>query len=403
MNQLMQGGCRIVSLPHLYGDRMSDQAQVIDTLSKRELEVAAAYADGQSYKEIALNLGISPTTVRSHLRTVYGKLNVTSKIALAQTLADPEQTVGQRSDHEGLAAELALGLDEAIRRERAMARVLRIISQSGANVDEVIDEVLEQALEICEAEFGILMEHHGDYTFTEMRSRGISKSFAEWLSSQGLFDPGPDTAVGRAARSLKPVSIADVGGEGVNWSDNPLRMATVEFGRARSLAAIPMTAGGRLIGVFSVYRLRVHPFNDRALELAQAFADQAAIAIENSRQFRAMEARLEEAAATREILEAINNASDDEAPVFDAILRNAARICDSPSARLELADAARRHYCRVASWGEPMRSFRVGEMMPLNQPNDLPTAIREGVLRHIPDLPRRAARREGSWRWCAHP
>ena len=58
---------------------MSDTAQSIETLSKREAEVAAAYADGASYKVIARDLGISPTTVRSHLRTVYGKLNVTSK------------------------------------------------------------------------------------------------------------------------------------------------------------------------------------------------------------------------------------------------------------------------------------------------------------------------------------
>jgi GAF domain-containing protein len=101
---------------------------------------------------------------------------------------------------------------------------------------------------------------------------------------------------------LTPVSVADVGGEGISWDKNPLRMATVEYGRARSLAAIPMMAGGRLIGVFSVYRTRVHPFNDRALELAQAFANQAAITIENARQFAAMEARLKQAAATREIL-----------------------------------------------------------------------------------------------------
>ncbi len=40
-------------------------------------------------KKSHADLGISPTTVRSHLRTVYSKLNVKSKIALAQMLADP--------------------------------------------------------------------------------------------------------------------------------------------------------------------------------------------------------------------------------------------------------------------------------------------------------------------------
>ncbi len=365
---------------------MTDTAQSVEPLSKREAQVAEAYAEGASYKVIARDLGISPTTVRSHLRTVYGKLNVTSKIALAQSLADPTSTSVENPDQAGLTADLALELDEAMRRERTMTRVLRIISQSSGDLDEVIDEVLEQALEICEAEFGILMEHHGDHTFTEMRSSNISPAFAEWLLAKGSFEPGQDTAVGRAAISLKPVSLADVNAEDVSYDDNPLRYATVKFGGARSLAAIPMTAGGQLIGVFSVYRTRVHPFNDRALEMVQAFADQAAIAIENSRHISGMEARLNQAAATREILDAISSSSDDEQPVFDAILRNAARLCSSSMARLELADSAREtHYC-AASWGDEMRSFKVGEVMPLNQPNDLPTSIREGVVRHIHDL-----------------
>ncbi|WP_147110025.1 GAF domain-containing protein [Tateyamaria sp. syn59] len=373
-------------LQHFTEEIMSDTAQSIEPLSKREAEVAAAYADGASYKVIARDLGISPTTVRSHLRTVYGKLNVTSKIALAQVLADPEVKSAGHQDAAALTADLALELDEAMRRERTMARVLRIINESSGNLDDVIDEVLEQALEICEAEFGILMAHHGDFTFTEMRSSHISAPFAAWLSEQGVFNPGPETAVGRAARSLKPVSIADVNAEDVAYEDNPLRFATVKFGQARSLAAIPMTAGGRLIGVFSVYRTRVHPFNDRALELAQTFADQAAIAIENSAHITEMEARLERSSASREILDAISTSSDDEGPVFDAILRNAAKLCDAPMARLELADAARRtHYC-AAAWGDEMRSFKVGEALPLDQPNDLPTAIREGVVRHIHDL-----------------
>ena len=364
---------------------MSELGEVVETLSKRELEVATSYAEGASYKEIARDLGISPTTVRSHLRTVYGKLNVTSKIALSQVLTDPGANSAPHAD-ENLTADLALELDEAVRRERALSRVLRIISESDTSIDDVIDGVLDHALEICEAEFGILMAHHGDYQFTEMRSRNISAAFSRWLSEQAMFNPGPETAVGRSARSLQPVSIADVGGEDVSLEENPLRMATVEYGRARSLAAIPMTAGGRLIGVFSVYRTRVHPFNDRALELAQAFADQAAVAIENARQIEAMEARLEQSAATREVLDAISSASDDEGPVFETILRNAAKLCSSPMARLELADREANTFRCVAAWGEEMRSFKVGEVMPLDQGNDLPTAIREGVLRHIHDL-----------------
>ncbi|MEM9062022.1 MAG: LuxR C-terminal-related transcriptional regulator [Pseudomonadota bacterium] len=66
---------------------MHDGGQTREALSKREEEVAAAYAKGGSYKEIARELGISPQTVRSYLSTIYRKLGVSSKLALAQLLA----------------------------------------------------------------------------------------------------------------------------------------------------------------------------------------------------------------------------------------------------------------------------------------------------------------------------
>ncbi|MEM7523529.1 MAG: GAF domain-containing protein [Pseudomonadota bacterium] len=367
---------------------MSKQNEVIEILTKRELEVATIYADGASYKEIARGLGISPTTVRSHLRTVYGKLNITSKIALAQMLADPSEAAAAPVYEEVLTADLALELDEAMRRERMMANVLRIISHKDADLDDVLDEVLDHALEICEAEFGILMAHQGDYAFSEMRSRNISGAFSKWLAEQGLFNPGPETAVSQAARSLTPVSIADIGGEGVSWDENPLRMATVEYGRARSLAAIPMTAGGRLIGVFSVYRTRVHPFNDRALELAQAFADQAAIAIENARQFAAMEARLDQAAATREILEAISGARADEAPVFDLILSRARDLCAADAAILTFGragDAAQKLAAAIDMHPATRALYATGKVKMNPDTSIVAAAIVSGEVKNVAD------------------
>lgn len=65
--------------------------------------------------------------MRSHLRTVYTKLGVTSKIKLARFLNDasvPEET----RDTTILVADLALELDQAVRRERGLAKILKIIS-----------------------------------------------------------------------------------------------------------------------------------------------------------------------------------------------------------------------------------------------------------------------------------
>lgn len=58
----------------------------LSTLSWRELQIAQAYALGASYRQIATRLCIAPSTVRAHLRTIYRKLGVSSKVGLLRTL-----------------------------------------------------------------------------------------------------------------------------------------------------------------------------------------------------------------------------------------------------------------------------------------------------------------------------
>lgn len=58
----------------------------VEALSKRELQIAQAYSQGGTYKDIADKLFIAPTTVKTHLRTVYRKLDVSSKVSLYQAL-----------------------------------------------------------------------------------------------------------------------------------------------------------------------------------------------------------------------------------------------------------------------------------------------------------------------------
>jgi len=57
-------------------------------LSKRELTVTEHYASGQSYKEIARELGVSPSTVRNHIASIYRKLEISNKAQLAHRFAN---------------------------------------------------------------------------------------------------------------------------------------------------------------------------------------------------------------------------------------------------------------------------------------------------------------------------
>lgn len=252
-------------------------------LSSREREIAKAYARGDSYRRIADSLFIAPSTVRTHLATIYRKLGVSSKIELHNVLegANPEHR--ERGDSEALISELALSLEEALSRERALGEVLKIISQTQGNLQEVIAAVLGYTLDLCDAEFGIVFDYEERTGYRATHMRGIPKAFEDWLSKRDAFHVGPQTGLGRIAANRALVNIPDVRTEDVYQLGDPLRIATVNLGGARSFAAIPMLVGDYLIGAFTVYRQQVRPFDATTLRLVQMFADQSVIAIENAR------------------------------------------------------------------------------------------------------------------------
>lgn len=263
-------------------------------LSPRELEIAEDYSRGATYQAIAARLCIAPSTVRTHLATIYRKLEISSKLELHALLDGSASRRPDPVDHAAVIAELALGLEEALSREKALGAILGIISRARGDLDAVMAAILGYALELCDAEFGILFEHQEPARFRATFSRGIPEAFQQWLDEQGEFPAGPQTGLGRMAAVREVMTIVDVRAEAVYRSGDPLRLATADLGGARSFAAIPMLAGDRLVGAFTIYRQRVRPFSDTATILARTFADQSVIAIENARMMSA----LREVAAT---------------------------------------------------------------------------------------------------------
>lgn len=258
------------------------------SLSPREIEIASAYAQGDTYQVIAVRLGIAPSTVRTHLATIYRKLEVSSKLQLNDRLTGEDTEPEMRTDHAAVISELALSLEESLRREQALAEVLRIISRAAGDIDAVMASILSFALDLCEAEFGILFEHHGQARYSASHSLGIPDPLRDWLIEQGRFEVSPGSGLGRLATNRAVVNIYDVRAEEIFRTNDPLRYATAILGGARSFVAIPMLSGDELVGAFTIYRQTVRPFGEQAATLAQTFADQSVIALENARMIAAL-------------------------------------------------------------------------------------------------------------------
>ena len=254
-----------------------------ETLSPREFQIAQSYAGGATYHDIAQRLNIAPSTVRTHLATIYRKLEVSSKLDLAAHLRGDAPTPRNQADQSAVISELALSLEEAISREKALGEVLRIIGAAQGDVDAVMPSLLRYALDLCDAEFGVLFEARGQNRFHASFTLGIPARFKAWFEAQGTFLPGPETGLGRMNARREVINIIDVRSEKVYQSQDPLRHATAQFGGARSFVAIPMLAADRLVGAFTIYRQTVRPFSDDTTRLAQLFAAQSVIALENAR------------------------------------------------------------------------------------------------------------------------
>jgi GAF domain-containing protein len=238
-------------------------------------------------------------------------------------------------------------LRESLQQQTATANVLKVISRSTFDLQTVLNTLVESATRLCEADHAWLFERD-DEILRFRASFGHATEVHEEISN--FFRPRKiaidrGSVVGRTAREGKLVHLPDVlADREYTWGE------AQKIGGYRAALGVPLLREGNVAGVLFIAKTVPQPFTGKQIELATTFADQAVIAIENTRLFGELQNRtddltesLQQQTATSDVLRVISRSPTNIQPVLDAILETAGRLCESEYALFFRLDDGKYH------------------------------------------------------------
>ena len=280
-------------------------------------------------------------------------------------------------------------LSEALEQQTATSEVLQVISRSPGELEPVFLAMLSNAVQVCEAKFGVLFRY-SDNAFHAAATLDVPPAYAEFLGRRS-FRPDVEPALAGSPLHRLLLSKDIVQSDDVSLEANPGPAG--EYGGARSFIAVPLKKESELVGAFVIYRQEVRPFTNKHIDLVKNFANQAVIAIENTRLLNELRQRtddlseaLEQQTATSEVLRVISCSPGELEPVFETMLANAIQLCGAKFGVMSLREGEA--FRVIATHGAPAL-VEQRRREPLVRPtpgHNLERMMRTKAVVHIPDI-----------------
>ncbi|MGL6112506.1 MAG: GAF domain-containing protein, partial [Rubrivivax sp.] len=267
--------------------------------------------------------------------------------------------------------------NEALERQTATAEILKVIASSPADVQPVFDAVADRARLLCGAEVSSVTRFDGEWLHM-VSYRGASAEAEAEMRAAFPVKPGHGSVNARAIVTAAPAQVPDI-----RLDPNYQLTGPVSRAGLRSMLGVPMLQHGQVIGVIGLGRKAPGPYSDASIQLLQAFADQAVIAIENTRLFNETQEALQRQTATAEVLQVISSSVADAQPVFDAIVRSAARLFGRKTALRTVEPEGLRS--RARSYELTAEEFHGPELMPINRHSLVGRAVLDGRTLQVAD------------------